>query len=129
MRNRSLPTQKSLKPILEKSNYLMQNRDFLLQYTIPQLLRWRVTTSGQRTALREKDFGRWISYTWDEYYAYTRKTGLGLREIGLGQEDKIALICDNIPEVLFVSIGAQAMGGISAGIYQTTLPKSSIFWM
>ncbi len=100
----------------------MENRDFLLQYSIPQLLRWRVKSSGHRTALREKDFGRWIPYSWDEYYDYTRKAGLGLKEIGLEKEDKIALICDNIPEVLFVSIGAQAVGGISAGIYQTTLP-------
>ncbi|MDZ7760222.1 MAG: AMP-binding protein [Desulfovermiculus sp.] len=101
----------------------MENRDFLLQYSIPQLLRWRVKTSGSRTALREKDFGRWIPYTWDEYYDYTRKSGLGLKEIGLDKGDTIALICDNIPEVLFVSIGAQAVGGISAGIYQTTLPN------
>lgn len=100
----------------------MENRDHLLEYSIPQLLRWRVNTSGERTALREKDFGRWIPYSWDQYYEYTRKAGLGLKELGFGKEDKIALICDNIPEVLFVSIGAQALGGISAGIYQTTLP-------
>ena len=100
----------------------MENRDHLLEYSIPQLLRWRVRTSGKQTALREKDFGRWIPYSWDQYYEHTRKAGLGLREIGFGKEDKIALICDNIPEVLFVSIGAQALGGISAGIYQTTLP-------
>lgn len=100
----------------------MENRDHLLAYSIPQLLRWRVKTSGARTALREKDFGRWIPYSWEDYYDYTRRAGLGLREIGFGKDDKIALICDNIPEVLFVAIGAQAVGGISAGIYQTTLP-------
>ncbi|MFP4035103.1 MAG: AMP-binding protein [Desulfovermiculus sp.] len=94
----------------------------MLEYSIPQLLRWRVRTSGKRTALREKDFGRWIPYSWDQYYEHTRKSGLGLQEIGFGKDDKIALICDNIPEVLFVSIGAQTLGGISAGIYQTTLP-------
>ncbi|MCF8027303.1 MAG: AMP-binding protein [Desulfobacteraceae bacterium] len=100
----------------------MENRDHLLQYSIPQLLRWRVKTSGNQTALREKDFGRWIPYTWNEYYDYTRRASLGLKQIGFGRQDKIALICDNIPEVLFVAIGAQAAGGISAGIYQTTLP-------
>ncbi|MCF8037119.1 MAG: AMP-binding protein, partial [Desulfobacteraceae bacterium] len=100
----------------------MENRDHLLEYSIPQLLRWRVNTSGERTALREKDFGRWIPYSWNQYYDYTRRAGLGLRELGFGKQDKIALISDNIPEVLFVAIGAQALGGISAGIYQTTLP-------
>ncbi|MFP4452498.1 MAG: AMP-binding protein [Desulfobacterales bacterium] len=100
----------------------MENRDQMLEYSIPQLLRWRVKTSGERTALREKDFGRWIPYSWNEYYDYTRKAGLGLRELGFGENDKIAIICDNIPEVLFVAIGAQAVGGISVGIYQTSLP-------
>jgi len=100
----------------------MENRDPLLEYSIPQLLRWRVNTSGERTALREKDFGRWMPYSWDQYYDYTRRAGLGLRELGFGKQDKIALISDNIPEMLFVAIGAQALGGISAGIYQTTLP-------
>ena len=33
-----------------------------------------------------------------------------------------ALITDNIPEMLIVAIGAQAMGAVSAGIYQTSLP-------
>jgi len=99
-----------------------ENKDHLLKYTIPQLLRWRVETSGGKTALREKDFGRWISYTWDQYYDFTRKAGLGLKQIGFGKEDKIAIISDNIPEMLYVAIGAQALGGISAGIYQTSLP-------
>ncbi|MGM0788289.1 MAG: AMP-binding protein, partial [Thermodesulfobacteriota bacterium] len=100
----------------------MENRDYLLEYSIPQLLRWRVNTSGKATALREKDFGRWIPYSWDDYYDYTRRAGLGLKELGFGKDDKIAIICDNIPEVLFVAIGAQALGGISVGIYQTSLP-------
>jgi long-chain acyl-CoA synthetase len=100
----------------------MENKDHLLQYTIPQLLRWRVATSGGRVALREKEFGCWNSYTWDQYYDLVRKTGLGLREIGFNKEDKIAIISDNIPEVLYVAIGAQAVGGISSAIYQTSLP-------
>jgi acyl-coenzyme A synthetase/AMP-(fatty) acid ligase len=40
----------------------------------------------------------------------------------LKKDDAIALIGDNIPEMLFVAIGAQAVGGISAAIYQTTMP-------
>ncbi len=100
----------------------MKNRDELLKYTIPQLLRWRVKSTGDNVALREKDFGYWREYTWDEYYTYVRRTALGLKQLGLGKGDKIALIGDNIPEMLFVAVGAQALGGISVGIYQTSLP-------
>jgi len=100
----------------------MENRDELVKYTIPQLLRWRVQQSGDKVALREKDFGRWNNYTWDDYYDHVRKTGLGLQKLGLKKGDTLALIGDNIPEMLFTALGAQALGGISAAIYQTTMP-------
>ncbi len=105
-----------------KNQEIQENQDHLTQYTIPQLLRWRVEATGAKVAIREKDFGCWNSYTWDQYYAFVRKTGLGLKKIGFEKGDKIAIISDNIPETLYVAIGAQAVGGISAAIYQTSLP-------
>ncbi len=108
---------------MEKSKTFVQDRSHLLQYTIPQLLRWRVNETGDKVALREKDFGRWISYTWSQYYDAARKTGLGLKKIGLDKGDKIAIISDNIPETLYMAIGAQAVGGFSSAIYQTSLPE------
>jgi long-chain acyl-CoA synthetase len=96
--------------------------ELLQSFTIPQLLRWRVDRTGDKVALREKDFGRWCSYTWNDYYDYVRRAGLGLQKMGLKKDDAIALIGDNIPEMLFTAIGAQAVGGISAAIYQTTMP-------
>ena len=97
-------------------------RAYLLEFSIPQLLRWRVQNTGDKVALREKDFGCWNSFTWSQYYDHVRKTGLGLCEVGLNKNDIIALIGDNIPEMLFMAIGAQSIGAISAGIYQTTMP-------
>ena len=101
----------------------MEDRDELVKYSIPQLLRWRVAQSGDKVALREKDFGRWSTYTWRDYYDHVRKSGLGLAALGLEKGDRIALIGDNIPELLFVAVGAQAVGGISAGLYQSSLPR------
>jgi len=101
----------------------MENQDQILQFTIPQLLRWRVNSTGDKVALREKDFGYWNNYTWSEYYDYVRKVALGLEQLGLKKGDKIALIGDNIPEMLFMAIGAQCIGAIAAGVYQTTLPE------
>jgi long-chain acyl-CoA synthetase len=100
----------------------MENKDHLLEFTIPQLLRWRVQHSGDKVALREKDFGRWNNLTWQQYYDLVRKTALGLEKIGLQTDDKLALITDNIPEMLIVAIGTHVVGGISAGLYQTSLP-------
>ena len=101
----------------------MENKDHLTEYSIPQLLRWRVETTGEKVALREKEFGCWNSITWNQYYTLVRKTGLGLKKLGLGKEDKIAIISDNIPEALYMAIGVQAVGGVSSAIYQTSLPE------
>ncbi|MBU0462309.1 MAG: AMP-binding protein [Proteobacteria bacterium] len=100
----------------------MNTNDKLLEYSIPQLLRWRVNSTPKRPALREKDFGIWNTYTWEDYYDHVRKTALGLKAIGLAKGDVIAIISDNIPELLFTAIGAQSIGAISAGIYQTSMP-------
>ena len=100
----------------------MNTNDKLLDYSIPQLLRWRVNTSPKRPALREKDFGIWNTYTWEDYYTYVRKTALGLKAIRVAKGDTVAIISDNIPELLFVAIGAHSIGAISAGIYQTSMP-------
>ena len=100
----------------------MENSDKLTEYSIPQLLRLRFAYSGNKVALREKDFGIWNTYTWSSYYSHVRKTALGMRQIGIKKGDIVAIISDNIPELLFTAIGCHALGAISAGIYQTTMP-------
>jgi long-chain acyl-CoA synthetase len=100
----------------------MASRDELLDQTIPQLLRRRAQIAPDRIALREKDLGRWHPYTWTEYYAAVRAAGLGLAAVGVEKDHKVALIGDNIPEMFFVAIGAQSLGAMSVGIYQTSLP-------
>ncbi|MCU0564007.1 MAG: AMP-binding protein [Desulfobacterales bacterium] len=100
----------------------MDDRDRLTDMTIPQLLRWRVQRSPAGVALREKEFGCWNNTTWARYYEQVRCATLGLEAIGLAPGDALAVISDNIPEMLVVAVGAQAAGGVSAGIYQSSLP-------
>ncbi len=100
----------------------MEDKNQLCENTIPQLLRWRVRHSADRVALREKDFGHWKNYSWAEYYEQVRRIAMGLRKIGFKKGDTLAVISDNIPEMLFTAVGAQALGGISAGLYQSSLP-------
>lgn len=100
----------------------MDDRDALRDMTIPQLLRWRVQRSPEGVALREKEFGCWNNTTWAQYYEQVRRAALGLEQSGLLPGDTFAVISDNIPEMLVMAVGAQAAGGVSAGIYQSSLP-------
>ena len=89
----------------------MENRDRLTDFTIPQLLRWRVQHSPDKVALREKEFGRWRNYTWRQYYDNVRKTALGLDKIGLARGETLAVISDNIPEMLVMAVATHATRG------------------
>ena len=100
----------------------MQGTEQLLDLTIPQLLRWRVQQSPDKVALREKEFGIWNPFTWRQYYQTVQQVAAGLVRIGFAKGMKVALIGDNIPEMLFTAVGTMAAGGIAAGIYQTSLP-------
>ncbi len=100
----------------------MTEQASLLNHTIPQLLRWRVAQTGERVALREKEFGVWQELTWRQYYDLVRKAALGLAQVGVQKGDTLALITDNIPEMLIFAIGAQALGAVSAALYQSSLP-------
>ena len=61
----------------------MKDNSELLKFTIPQLLRWRVKETGNKVALREKDFGFWNNYTWNAYYEQVRNVALGLEKVGV----------------------------------------------
>ena len=98
------------------------DKNTLTDLTIPQLLNWRAEKSPQQVAMREKDFGIWRGYTWQAYLDTVIKVALGLDQIGFKRGMKLALIGDNIPEMLFTAVGAMAAGGIGAGIYQSSLP-------
>ncbi len=100
----------------------MPNPEELLKYTIPQLLRWRAQQTGEQVALREKEFGIWRSLTWQQYYDLVRKAALGLKALGVKKGNTVVLITDNIPEMLIIAVGAQSLGAVSAGLYQSSLP-------
>ena len=98
------------------------HKDEFLNYTIPQILRWRANETPEAPALREKEFGVWNTYDWSHYYQRVRQAAMGLVELGLKKDDKLCLIGDNIPEMLIMEMATQSVGAVSLGIYQTSLP-------
>jgi len=86
--------------------------------TFPKLLVRNARVHGDRTALREKEFGIWQPFTWRAYHDRVRDFSLGLSALGVGRGDKVAIIGDNRPEWVWSEIAAQAAGAASVGIYQ-----------
>jgi long-chain acyl-CoA synthetase len=82
---------------------------------------------SQRTAIREKNFGIWQTYNWNDYLQYTKKVALGLASLGLKRGENIGIITNNHPEWLFTELGAQALGAITLNLFTTAVAKELAF--
>lgn len=91
--------------------------------TLPQLLLENANKIGDKIALREKDFGIWQEWTWSDYLKEVKLFSLGLASMEFKRGDKLAIIGDNRPEWVISELSTQALGGISIGLYQDSLPK------
>jgi long-chain acyl-CoA synthetase len=87
--------------------------------TMPGLLRHRARTTPDRIALREKVRGVWQGTTWSEYFERVAAFALWLRERGFGPGDTLVVASDGTPEWFYADLAAQALGGITVGIYPT----------
>lgn len=92
------------------------------QGTIPQLFVAKARQYGSaQVALREKAYGIWQEVTWQQYYEHVCVLCLGLVQLGLQRGDKVAVICGNRPEWLYVELAAQSAGAVPVGIFVDSL--------
>ncbi|MDC0548571.1 AMP-binding protein [Alphaproteobacteria bacterium] len=91
--------------------------------TLPKILRHRSISMPDTVALRDKDLGIWNEITWKEYNNNVSYLALALSKRGFKTGDVIGLIGDNKPSWLYFELAAQAVGGMSLGIYRDTLDE------
>lgn len=87
--------------------------------TLPSLFRARCKELGERTAHREKDYGIWLSYSWNDYYTHARLIGLGLLSLGMRRGEVVSILSEDNKEWVYCDLGVQCIGGIGSGIYTT----------
>src|SRR6266550_4425372 len=95
--------------------------------TYPKLLRLNAQEHGGEIALREKDFGLWRPFTWNDYQSRVRDFALGLVELGLGRGDVVGIIGDNRPDWVSAEIAAHAIGAMSLGLYRDVLDEEAAY--
>ncbi|MBW1781023.1 MAG: AMP-binding protein [Deltaproteobacteria bacterium] len=71
-----------------------------------------------KVAMREKEFGIWIPFTWQDYYDNVKYLALGMVSLGLKRGDKVAMIGDNRPEGLWAEMAAICAGGVAVWLFQ-----------
>ncbi len=87
--------------------------------TIPKLFLRQCKKYGKnKVAMREKEFGIWRPYTWQDYYDNVKYLCLGMVSLGLKRGDKVAMIGDNRPEGLWAEMAALCAGAIAVWLFQ-----------
>ena len=95
--------------------------------TYPKLLRLNAREHGADIALREKDFGLWRVFSWDDYQARVKDFALGMVELGIARGDVVGIIGDNRPDWVSAEIAAHAVGAMSLGLYRDVLDEEAAY--
>src|SRR3954447_4118861 len=88
--------------------------------TIGDLLPLAARKHGARAAVLYKDPGEgWISKTFAEVGEIVRSLSLGLIDLGIEPQDKVAILANTRPEWTYFDFAALSAGAVVVPIYQT----------
>ncbi|MCY6380824.1 AMP-binding protein [Hoeflea prorocentri] len=79
----------------------------------------RCKALGERISHREKEYGIWLSYSWNDYLEHARLIGLGLIALGLKRGEAVSILSEDNKEWVYTDLAVQCVGGISSGVYTT----------
>jgi len=95
--------------------------------TFPKLLLRNARLYAGRPAYRHKDLGIWQVWTWAQVLEEVRAFSVGLRELGLKRDDKVAIIGSNRPRLYWAMCAAQALGGVPVPIYSDSVAQEMAY--
>ena len=78
--------------------------------TLPQMLKMRADTDGDRIALLQKDLGIWRPITWRTYHQRARRFALGLGALGLQPGGHVGVLSENRVEWVLASVYCACRG-------------------
>ena len=86
----------------------------LPQFWLEKVNQYRGT---DKVAVRQKEFGIWRTFNWDEEYRQVRDLSLGMIALGLKPGDRVAIIGDNDRQYLWAAIAIMAARAAVVGIF------------
>ncbi|MBC5775933.1 long-chain fatty acid--CoA ligase [Pontibacter sp. KCTC 32443] len=83
------------------------------------LLSHQLNNYPKSDCLAVKREGQWVKYSTQDVQNMSNLVSLGLLKLGIGKNDKVAIISFNRPEWVFADFGIQQLGAISVPMYPT----------
>ena len=78
--------------------------------TVGDLLLENAERHGDEPAVSWKEAGTWRSLSWRDYRERVAEAAMGLRSLGVGRGDFVAIMAKNRPEHLIADLGALHAG-------------------
>jgi long-chain acyl-CoA synthetase len=95
--------------------------------TFPQYLLLNAKRFAVRPAMRMKDYGIWQTWTWSEQRDEIRDFALGLKEMGLKEGDRIAIVGSNRPRLYWAFCAAQSLKAIPVPVYADSVAEEMAY--
>ena len=95
--------------------------------TFPHLLLKHAAERPGAPALREKEYGIWQTWSWQQVAQEVRHFACGLKTLGFTRGQNLALISDNRPHVYMGFVAVQSLGGVPIPLYQDAVATEMIF--
>jgi long-chain acyl-CoA synthetase len=94
--------------------------------TLYQVLEESARQYGDAPALRQPSGGEYLTYSWNQYKQAADEIAAGLRSLGIGKGDVVALNSETRLEFYLADLGIMANGSIAAAMYPSYPPKDLI---
>lgn len=92
--------------------------------SIPEYFFSAAKTYSQKTALLYKKEGVFFPITYKELSEKITAMGSGLRRLGVGKKDLVAILSENRPEWVIADIGAMSIGATTVPLHTTFNPQT-----
>jgi len=92
--------------------------------SVEEFMDQAVKSYGTRVAMKVERDGKWISWTYKEYFEEIKTAAKGFIKLGLEPYNGVGIIGFNSPEWLFSDLGAIYAGGLATGVYTTNNPEA-----
>lgn len=86
--------------------------------TFPRLLQRHAAERPRASALREKEYGIWQTWSWQRALDDVRHMALGLAALGFAAGENLAIVGDNRPRLYLMFLAVQSLRGVPVPLYQ-----------
>ena len=87
--------------------------------TIPAMFWNAVQARGPNVWMRQKEFGIWRTWTWDQTATAVREIAHGLMALGFAPKETASILSNTTIEWVLCDLAVLSAGGVANGIYPT----------